>query len=195
MNLFFHRRFKLFLLIMGAVSFLIQGCTMISLFSSPTQERGMQGFFDDNMLRLKLNSVLADGGLEQVEMLIHKGKVLLLGVVDNASIKNRAVALVKKTPGVVQVMDEISIGRETFSDYSKDAWLRHKLSSALFFDSRILSQNYQIAVINKIVYILGTAQDQTELNWVLEHAEGLSVRGIVPYVTYVNPSKDPSKGV
>ena len=160
-------------------------CEMFSILSSPTQERGVGGFFLDNVVRLKVNAILASGkGLEQVEILIHQGRILLLGIVNESKTKRIAVEEVRKIEGVKEVVDEMRVGHETMADYSRDAWLGHKLRALLFFDERILSQNYHIRVVNKIVYILGTAQNAQEKDFVMRHAESLPVRRVVSYIRF-----------
>lgn len=159
------------------------GCEMFSIISSPAQERGVSGFFDDNVLRIKINAELAKGdGLEQVEIMIHKGKVVLLGIVRRPDIKQRAFSLIKNIDGVKQVIDEIKVGSEGLADYSRDAYFGHKLRALLFFDARINSQNYHVRVVDKIVYILGTAQSQYELDCVIQQAESLPVRRVIVHV-------------
>ncbi len=182
-----------FLALISASTFLC-ACEMFSLVSSPAQERGMSGFFSDNALRVKVNAALASGkGLEQVEIMIHRGRVLLLGIVNKEITKTLAVSKIKKIEGVKDVIDEMQVGHESLADYSRDAWIGHKLRALLFFDSRIYSQNYHVRVSNKIVYILGTAQDQAEKDFVIQQAESLPVRRVVPYIDVLPPLPAASK--
>jgi osmotically-inducible protein OsmY len=85
------------------------------------------------------------------------------------------------------VIDEIQVGHESFADYSRDAWIGHKLRALLFFDSRVYSQNYHLRVSNKNVYILGTAQNQAEKSFVIEQAESLPVRRVLTYIDILPP--------
>ena len=161
------------------------GCELFSVVSSPTQERGVTGFIADNALRTALNaSLLCKGinGVEQVEFLIHRGRVLLMGIVSKPDIKQHVLKIARKVSGVKEVIDEMQVGHEELGDYAQDAWIGHRLRSVLFFDPTILSQNYHIRVCDRIVYILGTAQSQKELDAVVHHAEEFSVRRVVPYI-------------
>jgi osmotically-inducible protein OsmY len=171
-----------------SMSGFLSACEMFSAVSSPAQERGMSGFLSDNALRFKVNGALVSGqGLEQVEIIIHRGRILLLGVVDKEVTKTVAVSKIKKITGVKDVIDEIQVGHESFSDYSRDAWIGHKLRALLFFDSRVYSQNYHLRVSNKIVYILGTSQNQAEKAFVIEQDESLPVRRVVTYIDILPP--------
>ena len=174
-----------------SASTFLSACEMFSGVTSPAQERGISGFFGDNALRVKVNAALATGqGLEQVEIIIHRGRVLLLGIVNAETTKTLAVSKIKKINGVKKVIDEMQVGHESFADYSRDAWIGHKLRALLFFDSRVYSQNYHVRVSNKKVYILGTAQSQVEKDFVLGQAESLPVRRVIPYIDIL-PSLPP----
>lgn len=179
------------LLGLGGVCMVQAGCDIFSPITSPIQERGVTGFLDDNMLRLSLNaSLLSSGipGIEQVEFLIHKGVVLLIGMVDTPEIKQRVVRHTQKVRNIKKVIDEIQVVHKGLIDYAKDAWMGHKLRSLLFFDARILSQNYHLRVVNRIIYLMGIAQSQKELDHVLEHAESLpDVRQVIPYIEVLKP--------
>ena len=181
-----------FLALLG-MSMSLCACEMFSFISSPAQERGISGLLSDNALRVKVNAILLSNQLEQVEILIHRGRVLLLGIVDKETTKTLAVSKIKTLKGLKDVIDEIQVGGESLSDYSRDAWIGHKLRALLFFDSRIFSQNYHVRVSNKIVYILGTAQDQAEKDFVIEKAESLPIRGVVPYIEVLPPLPAPKK--
>src|SRR5690606_5857668 len=58
-----------------------------------------------------------------------------------------------------------------------------KLRTALTFDSEVQSVNYSIDTVEGIVYLLGVAQNQAELNRVTEVARTISdVKQVVSYV-------------
>lgn len=161
------------------------GCEIFSVFTSPAQERGFTGFVSDNALRTAINaSFLCSGipGIEQVEFMIHQGRVLLMGVISEESVRQRVGALVRKIKGVKEVIEEITIGHEEMGDYTHDAWIGHRFRTALFFDPNVFSQNYHIRVSDRVLYILGTAQSQYELDTVLRHAEEFPIRRISHYV-------------
>lgn len=163
-----------------------------SLFSSPAQVRGIKGFFNDNALRLEVTAILtSDEDLDQVEVMIDRGRILLLGMVSTATIKQRAVEAIHKIKGLRQIIDEIRVGPESMADYSRDAWLGHQLRAALFFDARIPSQNYHVRVVNKVVYILGTAYSREEVGYIMKHAENLPVRQVIPHIEII--PKPPGK--
>ena len=51
------------------------------------------------------------------------------------------------------------------------------------FDKRILSINYNIETVNQIIYIMGIAQNQEELDRVIQHAKNIAnVKKVINYV-------------
>jgi osmotically-inducible protein OsmY len=181
--------------LLSFLSVFLAGCEMFSVISSPAQERGISGFVSDNNLRASLNSSFLCSripGIEQVEFMIHRGRVLLMGLVSKAATKDKVLDLVHKLNGIKEVIDEIQVGHEELGDYANDAWIGHRLRSVLFFDPTILSQNYHVRVADRVIYILGTAQSEKEKEKVIRHAEDFAVRRVVPYITTVETS--PSSG-
>jgi osmotically-inducible protein OsmY len=163
----------------------MSGCEMMSIVSTPGQDRGFSGFLSDNDLRVRLTTMFltkAPEGANSIEFLIHKGRVLLLGVAKNQGMKNTVISLVQKTKGVQEVIDHIRVGHEAFSDYAHDATIGHKLRSAMFLDPHVFSPNYHIRVSNRVIYILGTATSPQELKRVIDHAEARGVRQVVSCV-------------
>lgn len=164
---------------------LLTGC---SLVTSPFQERGASGYLEDTKLRLLLNEALLIKGsdvperVEQVEFMVDRGRVLLLGMVDNLKTKAKAVAMVRKVPGIRTILTEIEIGPETGMSYAKDAILGQRFEALLLLDPYIFSQNYHIKAVNGIIYVLGTARSQKEVERLLEHADGLQARRVVLHV-------------
>jgi osmotically-inducible protein OsmY len=110
--------------------------------------------------------------------------VVLTGTVETLTLKQRAVSLTHKISGVKEVTDEMRVGPgESFRDYSRDSWITTNLKTTLLFDSRISSRNYTIRSVNRAIYLMGIAQNQQELDWVLEHAKGISgVKRVVSHV-------------
>lgn len=172
-----------------AGSCVMAGCECFKVVSSPLQERGVGGFLEDNRLRLAINAAWLESStgkeLEQVEMMVHRGKVLLMGVVENDAVRKNAIALAKKVRGVRCIFNEISVGSEGIRQYVEDAAEARKLRAFLFGDSRIYSQNYHVHVANNTVYILGTSQSTEEKSYVLSHARKLRVKRIVPFIENV----------
>ncbi len=68
-------------------------------------------------------------------------------------------------------------------DYSRDVWITAQLRSKITFDSEILAINYSIETVNKVVYLMGVAQSEAEIDRVIRYARNIDyVRKVVNHV-------------
>jgi osmotically-inducible protein OsmY len=115
---------------------------------------------------------------------VYNGRVLITGRVPKAEWRQEAVKLAWKADGVKEVYDEIEVGADThFIDEARDAWISTQLRNDMTFDKDIRSINYTVRTENGVVYVIGTARSQAELNRVTDYARNISnVRRVVSYV-------------
>jgi osmotically-inducible protein OsmY len=99
-----------------------------------------------------------------------------------------AVRLVWRAPGVREVINEIKISKqEGIGTYAQDSLISAQLVSRITFDSRIKSINYSVETVNGVVYVMGIAQNEAELERVRNHARQLPyVRRVVSYAVLKN---------
>ena len=83
-----------------------------------------------------------------------------------------------------EVINEINVDKSSgISGYATDAWITGQLKSKLLLDKYIQSINYTVETVNGTVYLMGVAQDQKELDRVVNHARTVGrVRNVVSYV-------------
>ena len=95
-----------------------------------------------------------------------------------------AVRLAWQAPGVREVINEIEVNDTSgLDDQARDAWIATQLKTNLLFDKNVSSINYSIETVNKVIYLMGVAQSQAELNRVIGHAKDIAyVRRVVSYV-------------
>ena len=79
--------------------------------------------------------------------------------------------MVWKTEGVKDVINEIQTGTSSLRDLAKDAWITTLLHTKITLDKKILAINYSVETVNGIIYLIGIAQNQVELNRVIAHAK------------------------
>ena len=109
--------------------------------------------------------------------------MLLTGIVDSPDHRLEAAKLVWQIDEVKEVINEIHITERGVDDYLKSSWITAKLLSKMTFDKRILSINYNIQTVNQIIYIMGIAQNQEELDRVIQHAKNIAnVKKVINYV-------------
>jgi len=158
-----------------ATPFLISGCIPVILAGAGTagtvavQERSTGNVVDDAGIKLAIDNqfIQKDSGdiLKNVETHVKEGRVLLTGDVDKPESKVEAVKLAWKIKGVKEVMDEIQVNDQTgVWDYAQDGWIASQIRTRLLLEKDLRSVNYNVEAVNGIVYLMGIAQDQTELD-------------------------------
>jgi osmotically-inducible protein OsmY len=115
---------------------------------------------------------------------VYNGRVLITGRVPKAEWRQEAVKLAWKADGVKEVYDEIEVGPDThFMDEARDAVISTRLRNDMLFDKEVRSINYTVRTENGVVYVIGTARSQQELNRVTDYARNIpNVRRVVSYV-------------
>jgi len=145
---------------------------------STAKDIQIKALISDQWFKYDLNT------FSKLNITVNQGRVLLTGVVQNSNDRVEAVRLAWQVEGVDQVINEIRIAdSEGVSGYVKDQWITTRLRSALTFNKNIQSINYSIDTVNGTVYLMGVAQDETELDHAIEEARVIpNVRQVVSYV-------------
>ncbi len=115
---------------------------------------------------------------------VYEGRVLITGRVPKQEWQQEAVQRAWKIEGVKEVYNEIEVGPDThFMDSARDTVISTRLKNDMVFDSQIKSINYTVRVENGVVYVIGSARSQAELNRVTDYARNIpNVRRVVSYV-------------
>lgn len=160
------------------------------------QERGISGAAEDAAIYTRVNGLLIEDDLalySKIGIEVVEGRVLLTGVVPDADTRIRAVRLAWQAKGVREIINEIVVDKADSAAKAQDAWIAAQLSGRLLFDKEIASINYSVDAVRGVVYLMGVAQNQDELDKVLRHARDIKyVRRIVNYVRLRNdPRRQP----
>ena len=179
----------------GCVTLAIGGAATAGVAAS--EEKGLSGALTDTRIRTDINSkwINASMDIEQkVDLTIEEGRVHLTGTVPTADMRLQAVKLVWQVEGVRQVIDDIQVGESKggIGDYSRDVWISTELRSQILFDRHIQSVNYTVETVHGIVYLMGVAQNQRELERVIDYARNL--RYVQRVVSYVRIKDQPVPG-
>ena len=179
----------------------LQGCTGLGLATgtaavagiSAAQEGGINRAVSDTTIKLKINEAWFQYDVEAFRKLsttINQGRVLITGVVQNPDHRVEAVRLAWQVPGVTQVINEVRVANsEGITGFVKDTWITSRLRGAITFDRSVQSINYSIDTVQGVVYLMGVAQNQAELNRVLETARTIS--GVKQVISYVKKAGEP----
>jgi len=152
------------------------------------EERGIEGAIDDTKIRVQINEAWLHQDFEmfrKVGLNIYEGRVMLTGAVANEQARADAVRLTWQAAGVREVYNEIEVVPEGkgFADYSHDAIILQKLNYHLLMDKDIRNVNYIVDVSNGVVYLIGIAQNQAELDRAVAYAKDITnVKRVVSHV-------------
>ena len=159
--------------------------------TAASQERGFGQAVDDNRIGLAIQAKLLDTGigmLKEVDVEVHEARVLLAGRVETPALRIEAVRLAWQVDGVAEVINEIQIAEPVDTgQYMHDVWLAQQLRNKLLVDAKVRSVNYNIDCVAGTIYLMGVAQDQVELQRVIDHARDISyVSRVVGHVRLKN---------
>lgn len=190
-------------LVLGASAIAINACTPVGLAAgaaattgvAAAQEGGLNRAVTDSWIKTQINHHWLQYDVDTFAKLsttVKQGRVLITGVVQNPEARVEAVRLVWQIEGVKQVINEIRVAdSEGVTGYVKDNWITSQLRTSMLFDKNIQSINYSIDTVQGVVYLMGFAQNQTELNRVIEIARTISgVKQVVSYVKLVGDQGD-----
>jgi len=156
------------------------------------EERGLRGRASDLQIEAQIVDAHIKDGLRMLTAIgveVYEGRVLLTGATENQALADRAVQIAWSVPGVQAVMNEIQITTSGAADFAHDSWISAQLTSKLALDKDILSINYSIETVNRVVYLIGIAQSREELDKVIAHANNIQyVTKVVNHVRIKQPS-------
>lgn len=159
----------------AVAGFALSGCVPALIGAGATtggvvaaQERTAGNAVDDAGIKLTINNLFIRQDIndlfKNVAIHVTEGRVLLTGDVDKPESKVQAVGLAWKAAGVREVIDEIQVNDQTgVADYARDAWIASQIRMRLLLEKNLRSVNYNVEVVNNVVYLMGIAQNQDEL--------------------------------
>jgi len=159
------------------------------------EERGLSAAVSDKVIQATINSRWLEIDPDifiDVSSQVHEGRVLLSGNVGKPQHRVDAVRVAWQVEGVREVINQIEIhDRSGLIDFARDSWVTTQLTVKLTVDGQVKAINYSIDTVNGHVFIMGIAQDQEELDRVLNHARDVSyVRRVTSHAVLKN---DPSR--
>lgn len=193
------RQFHFAILFLGLLS--LNACSTLGVATgaaavtgiSAAQEGGLNRAYNDTKIKVQINDAWFQYDIEAFRKLsttINQGRVLITGAVQNPEHRVEAVRLAWQVKGVSQVINEIRVAEsEGITGFVKDNWITSKLRTSLTFDRGVQSINYSIDTVQGVVYLMGVAQNQAELNRVIEVARTIS--GVKQVVSYVKLAGEP----
>jgi len=151
------------------------------------QERPVGEALRDAGIKTEINYDLfrahIDDLFRSVNVDVVEGRVMLTGRVKTVALRDRAAELAWQADGARNVINEIEVDDQSGPiDGLRDRWITARLRAKILTDRAIYDINYAITTSNSVVYLIGIAQTQTELDRVIEHARTIPhVRKIVSH--------------
>lgn len=159
------------------------------------QDRTLSDQTEDTRIKLAINEAwfkFNERMYQQLESRVHEGRVLVTGTVTDPQWRVDAVRLAWQVNGVREVLNEVQVSDDTggIETYASDSWIGTQLRAKLLAAEEVRSANYSIDTVKGIVYIMGIARNQSELDIVLNHAR--SIPGVVRVVSYIRLYNEPT---
>jgi osmotically-inducible protein OsmY len=186
---------KIMIAVLGLSLISTQACTPIgaavgagaTVGTAASREGGVGQAWTDARIKVYINDAWFRHNTDmfrKLDLTVREGRVMITGLVPDQQMRLDAVRLAWQAPYVRQVINEIRVeNSEGISGYAKDSWISTQLRTKLVFDRDIQSINYSFDCVAGVVYLMGVARDQEELNRVIGHARGISyVKEVVSYV-------------
>lgn len=183
-----------------SVTPLLSGCASLVIGGAATagvaayQERGIEGVARDTATATRIRAKLLDTDsklFRDIGLEVYEGRVLMTGRVATEDMRAQAINIAWSVEDVKDVINEVQVSESPLSDIANDTWISTQLKSKMTVDGDILAINYSVETVGGVIYLIGIAQDQAELNRVINHARSITyVKGVVNHVRV----KDPAEG-
>jgi len=182
--------------ILALAALTLQGCTVAGTLVgaaattgiAASQEGGINRAWSDAKIQAKINELwLREDTTDifrKLDLTVNQQRILITGVVQDPQHRVDAVRLAWKPAGVKQVINEIRVAdSKGITGFVRDTWAATRLRTAITVDRDVQSINYNIDVVQGIVYLMGVAQTRAELNRVIETARTIpDIKQVVSYV-------------
>jgi osmotically-inducible protein OsmY len=156
------------------------------------QERTVGEAVDDKAIQLRINEGLfyLDAILfGQIDVEVVQGRVLLTGSVGVADDRVRVAQVTWKVDGVKEVLNEVQVtNRGGLLYYLKDAKITTQLRYLMLRDKEINDINFSVETVNGVVYLMGIAISQSEIDKLTNHARNIA--GVVKVINHVRQKEN-----
>ena len=162
----------------------------IASISATESEKGLGTSINDTLIHASITEVMFKTDVNifiGINITVDDGTVLLTGKVREPQTRIEATRLSWKVRGVKEVINEIQVSESSsIKDAAKDLAAATALRTKLVSDKKISSVNFNIDVVNGIIFVSGIAKTQEEMDLVLSHAkETKYTKQLVNYIKLV----------
>lgn len=179
----------------------LQGCVGMAVGAAAAvglavaEERTIGNTVDDAGIKLAVNSSLLQKDValfRKVGITVIEGRVYLIGVVADEGTRDEASRLAWQAKNVREVNNELQIAPEyEISVAARDSAVTTELRAKILADGDVRDINFVVETVRGVVYIMGIARNQNELNRVVEHARAVS--GVQKVIVHVRVAPETEK--
>lgn len=159
------------------------------------QERSTKQAALDILIKAKIEESMFSNSYDKifskVRVIVYEGKVLLVGTVENKDTSIKVEEIAWQTKDVKEVANYISIGKNDLVDYVKDTRISLEFRAKLLTDQEVSEVNFSSTTENRILYIVGIAQNKKEMIKVLDHASNIA--GVKKIINLITDKNDPKR--
>ena len=149
-------------------------------------ERSSGELIDDNVIITKVKSEFSKNNasnlLTKIGVNSYEGRVMLTGTLKDEEYVDEAAKRAWAVHGVKEVINELVVA-PTPKNKANDIWISSQIKTKFLLEKHFDSLNYQYDVNDAIVYLLGVAQDQDELERALKICS--NINGVTKVVNHV----------
>ena len=173
---------KIKLIHLFLILFILSGCvgaSSVGVFGT-----GVSIALDPRSLGTQIDDSIMDKNLETRLLLLNKnyflsvktkvldGRIFITGKIDDPEEKLKITKLAWETEGVRSVKNDLKVKEKfNFKQSAKDLLITSQLRTALVFNKKIKSANYNIDTYKKKIYIYGIANSEDERKEVINEAK------------------------
>ena len=177
---------------------MLGGC--VGVASTGVFGSGVKIGLDPRSLGTQIDDTIMDKNLGTRLLLINKnyflsvkikvldGRIFITGKVDDPEEKLKITKLAWETKGTRSVKNDLKIKEKfNFKQSLKDVLITSQLRTALIFNKKINSRNYNIDTYKKKIYIYGISESEDETKEVINEAKQiLDVEDVVSSILLVD---------
>ena len=184
--------FLVFIFLGGCASAIVGGVASVGL--ATVQERSVKDAAIDLKLELQLQEALFRSNTEKlfvnVDIQIIEQRVLLVGNVSSQELRDQAARIAWEiSPKIKDVLNEITVGKKaSLVSEAKDARISLSLSGLLIADTEVSDINFSHSVSKQVIYLIGIASNDKELNKVIHHSR--TVKGVTKVISHIMLKND-----
>lgn len=179
--------FFILVFLSGCASAIMGGVATIGV--ATVQERSVKDAAIDLKLEIQIQEGLLRSDAEKlfinVDIHVLEQRVLLIGNVSSQELRDEAARIVWETsPKIKEVLNEITIGnKSSLVSEAKDARISLSLSGLLIADAEVSDINFSHSVSKQVIYLMGIASNEIELDKVIYHAR--TVKGVKKVISHI----------